>query len=393
MSLYDLVTIALAVLLVLHGRRAGAVGILLTTLGLALGLLLAVRFSATVAGWLAHVSVVPPGARDAVAFLIIFALTVLATSMLVAPLRRLSVGGGVLGRLNRVGGALLGAGLAVVAVCLVTAALLALPPRAVPFSASLYGSGSAPLARALVPGWEQTILPLLRSYLPDSVGRESPTGSRPSSSKTARIADRVAPGLVDINVTFASDTVGAATGMVLTSTGTVLTNYHVIDGATGIIASSVDDGRTYSAGVVGYDRGADVAVLRLQDASGLETVPLGDSSTVREGDGVVALGNAGGRGGAPSVSSGEITALRRTVRAFDTPGNDARVLHGLFETNARIRPGDSGGALVSRAGRVIGMNAAASLLRIGPRTLRRGFAIPIDQALNVARRIERAARS
>ena len=148
--------------------------------------------------------------------------------------------------------------------------------------------------------------------------------------------------------------------MVLTPSGEVLTNNHVVQGATRISVTDIGNGRTYSASVVGYDRTSDVAVLQLQGASGLQTVPLGDSSTVSVGARVVALGNAGGRGGPPmSPPASSPRSIRRSPRA-DMGGANAQRLTGLIETNAAIRPGDSGGPLVNDAGQVIGMDAAAS---------------------------------
>src|SRR5215469_8854056 len=118
---------------------------------------------------------------------------------------------------------------------------------------------------------------------------------------TAQVAQKVDPGLVDIVTSLGfQQAEGAGTGLVLTSSGEVLTNNHVIEGATSIRATDVGNGTTYRARVVGYDRGHDIAVLRLIGASGLQTVTLGNSSDAAVGQKVVALGNAGGRGGTPS---------------------------------------------------------------------------------------------
>jgi S1-C subfamily serine protease len=208
------------------------------------------------------------------------------------------------------------------------------------------------------------------------------------------IAARVDPGLVDINVYFmGGGGRGAATGMVLTPTGEVLTNNHVVQGATRITARDVGNGRTYSATVVGYDRAHDVAVLQLRGASGLQTVPLG-ASTPSVGARVTALGNAGGVGGTPTVAQGRIVGLDRTIVASDMGGGNAEQLRGLIVTNAPIRPGDSGGPLVNDFGQVIGMDAAASggqAAQGGSRA--RGFAIPMDEALSITRQIEAGAGS
>ena len=221
--------------------------------------------------------------------------------------------------------------------------------------------------------------------------RQDGDPARPLS--VTAIERRVAPGLVDINVTFDSAGRGAATGMVLTPGGVVLTNNHVIAGATKISATDIGNGRTYAASVVGYARSRDVAVLQLNGASGLRTVPLGDSSSVHGGDRVVALGNAGGAGGRPSVARGTVTALDQTITASDVGGGNTQRLSKLIQTDAPIRPGDSGGPLVDSAGRVIAMDAAASAAFTAHPAVTEGFAIPIDHALAIARQIERGVPS
>ena len=203
------------------------------------------------------------------------------------------------------------------------------------------------------------------------------------------IAPRVDAGLVDINVTFGYQGArGAATGMVLTPTGEVLTNNHVIDGATAIRVTDLGNGRTYSASVVGYDRSRDLAVLQLNGASGLKTAPLGDSSSVAVGAAVTAFGNAGGVGGTPSEAKGRVTALRQSITASDAGGGNAEHLSGLIQTDASIQPGDSGGPLVNRSGQVVGMDAAAAVGYSFESTAGRGFAIPINEALAISRQIE-----
>src|SRR6185312_10213689 len=184
------------------------------------------------------------------------------------------------------------------------------------------------------------------------------------------------------------------TGIVLTSNGTVLTNNHVIRGATSVKVTDVGNGRTYAAKVVGYDASKDVAVIQLQNASGLTTANLGDSSSVQAGDAVTALGNAGGKGGTPSVATGAVTALNQSITASDEgSGANSEQLTGLIETNADIQPGDSGGALVNSYGQVIGMNTAASSgtqfqSESGQSAAVQAYAIPIDNAESIAKQIE-----
>ena len=179
----------------------------------------------------------------------------------------------------------------------------------------------------------------------------------------------------------------------LTSNGEILTNNHVIRGATSIKVTDVGNGKTYTATVVGYDASDDVAVIQLQNASGLTTASLGDSSSVQTGDTVTALGNAGGKGGTPSVASGRVTALDQSITASDEGSGVSENLTGLIQTNADIQPGDSGGALVNSHGQVIGMNTAASTgfqfqCQSGQGGQEQAYAIPIDSALTTAKQIE-----
>jgi len=210
----------------------------------------------------------------------------------------------------------------------------------------------------------------------------------------SQIAQRVDPALVDIVSTEGDQGAAAAgTGIVLTSNGTVLTNNHVIRGATSIKVTDVGNGRTYTAKVVGYDATKDVAVIQLQNASGLTTANLGDSSSVQTGDSVTALGNAGGKGGTPSVATGAVTALNQGITASDEgSGANSEQLTGLIETNANIQPGDSGGALVNSYGQVIGMNTAASsgtqFQSASSQSAVQAYAIPIDNAETIAKQIE-----
>jgi S1-C subfamily serine protease len=201
------------------------------------------------------------------------------------------------------------------------------------------------------------------------------------------IAKRVDSGLVDINVTLNGNEEAAGTGMVLTSKGEVLTNNHVIEGATSISVTDVGDGKTYGAKFVGYDRTSDVAVLQLESASGLKTVSLGNSSSVRTGEAVVGIGNAGGSGGTPSYAGGSVVALGQSITASDQGDGTSENLTGLIETNADIQPGDSGGPLVNSSGKVIGMDTAASAgfsFEQGGSSTTQGFSIPIGTALKIA---------
>jgi S1-C subfamily serine protease len=217
-------------------------------------------------------------------------------------------------------------------------------------------------------------------------------GSRPLT--TPQIAAQVDPGLVDVVTTLGYQHGQAAgTGLVLTPSGEVLTNNHVIKGATSIKVTDVGNGRTYPARVVGYDRSQDIAVLQMQGASGLPTVTLGDSGSVTRGQKVVALGNAGGKGGTPSVATGRVASLGDSITASDASAGTSEQLTGLIHHDAGIQPGDSGGPLVNTAGQVIGINTAASTGIQLQSEQTQAFAIPINRAVAVARQIEAGAAS
>jgi S1-C subfamily serine protease len=196
-------------------------------------------------------------------------------------------------------------------------------------------------------------------------------------------------GVVDISTRLGYQGGAAAgTGMIITPSGEVLTNNHVVEGATSIRARDVRTGHTYAATVTGTDVADDVALLKLKGASNLDTVTLGNSSTAAIGAAVTAVGNAGGVGGDPAISHGTITRLRQTLTISDTPNGISSRLVGLIQTNASLEPGDSGGPLYDSSGRVIGMDTAASLalrFRAGPA---QGFAIPVNRAMAVVKQIE-----
>ena len=260
----------------------------------------------------------------------------------------------------------------------------------------------------------------------------SPAGSSATSTSknvltTAQIASRVDPAIVDVTSTLGYQQATAkGTGIVLTSNGEILTNNHVINGATSVSVTDIGNGKTYKATVVGYDESQDIAVLQLSGASGLTTASTGDSSTVSVGDSVVALGNAGGVGGTPAVAPGSVTALNQAITATDEGSGSSEQLTGLIQTNAGIQAGDSGGPLVNSHAQIIGIDTAASTnyqfggsgnggfggqggfggclgLRSGSGSsgsgssgssnsaggsATQGYAIPINTALSIARQIE-----
>ena len=203
------------------------------------------------------------------------------------------------------------------------------------------------------------------------------------------LLSQVVPGLVDINTTLSyQGAVGAGTGILLSPDGEVLTNNHVIEGATEITAVSLANSRTYPVDVIGFDRASDIALVRLRGATGLPTAILGTSSTLAVGDPIAAIGNSNGSSAPPSYAPGTVTEIGASVRASDESGGGARELYDLIRVAAEIRPGDSGGPLVNSAGQVVGVNVAATLTyRMGGVTGGEGFAIPIDRALGIANQI------
>lgn len=153
----------------------------------------------------------------------------------------------------------------------------------------------------------------------------------------SQIVTKTNPGIVDVVSTLGyQQATASGTGIVLTSSGLVLTNNHVIDGASSVKVREVSNGRVYQATVVGYDAAHDIAVLQLKGASGLPTATLGDSSEVRIGQKVVALGNALGKDAAPSVATGRVTGLDQSITASDDSAGTAEQLQGLIRTNAGI---------------------------------------------------------
>ena len=211
---------------------------------------------------------------------------------------------------------------------------------------------------------------------------------------TAQVAAQTNPGLVDVVSTLGlQQAASAGTGLVLTPSGEILTNNHVIKGATSIRVTDVGNGQTYPAKVVGYDQSKDIAVLQLVGASGLQTVALGDSSTVKVGDKVVALGNAGGKGGTPSMAVGKVAGLGAAINASDGGAGTVEHLTGLIRHSAPIQPGDSGGPLVSNTGKVIGIDTAGSSsagfqFQGGQSQATQDFAVPINEAVAIAHQIE-----
>ena len=238
-----------------------------------------------------------------------------------------------------------------------------------------------PCSDARVPGSARRLLLIVLAALASAVAA-SPAVAAGHSRHRAKAHPSPNAGIVDIYTKLGYEQSSAAgTGMILTRSGEVLTNNHVIRGATTFRVVDVTTHRKYTATVVGYSVSRDVAVLQLEHASRLQTIPLGNSGMVRRGEHVVARGNALGRGGAPRASRGKVTGTNKQIVATDETGG-SETLTNLIETSARVVPGDSGGPLENARGRAIGMITAGSS-GVG----RRGYAIPISRALALARQI------
>lgn len=235
-------------------------------------------------------------------------------------------------------------------------------------------------------------VPFGLSHRVNTVETAPPSASVPGTTTAPSaddIANQVDRSIVDITSRLGYQrAIAAGTGMVITEDGDVLTNNHVIDGATSITVTAVTTGQTYTATVIGTDPTQDVAVIHLARASQLTPITVGNSAKVSIGDPVVALGNAGGVGGPPAIAPGYVTALDQQITATDSGGANPQHLTGLIETDAPIRPGDSGGPLANSRAQVIGMDTAASAGSAFGSGASRGFAIPIQRALSIAHQIE-----
>jgi S1-C subfamily serine protease len=234
-----------------------------------------------------------------------------------------------------------------------------------------------------------------RNAVPTATNTPATQGSSstPSSSSPAATESlaQVEQAVVDINGVLAGGQGQVAgTGMVITPSGEVLTNNHVIEGTQSLTVQIDGTGPTYTATVVGDDPSADVALLQIQGVSNLPTVVIGSASSVSVGDSITAIGNALGRGGTPATAGGTVTALDQTVTASDETGG-SETLSGTIQIAASIEPGDSGGPVVNSSGQVIGMTTAGSTNgRFSDQfsATTAGFAIAIDQAMSVVHEIQ-----
>ena len=213
----------------------------------------------------------------------------------------------------------------------------------------------------------------------DGSGTAAGTAGTAVDSDPATDAESTGVVLVDTELGY-EGAAGAGTGIVLTADGEVLTNYHVVEGATAIRVTVASTGRSYAAEVVGRSAGADVALLRLDGASGLTTAAL-DDDAVAVGDAVTAVGNAGGTG-TLTAADGTVTALDASITTAAEGSVASEELTGLVETDADVVPGDSGGPLLDAEGEVVGIDTAASS---GGEI--DGYAVPVEDALAVVEQI------
>jgi S1-C subfamily serine protease len=251
----------------------------------------------------------------------------------------------------------------------------------------------SPRSRTSSPRWSRPLAALaafvvgagLIGFAATEAGAQSSGGGLNIGS----IESSVDPAVAVVNTTLAGGQGQAAgTGMVIGSSGEILTNNHVIENASSVRVQIGGAGRSYAANVLGYNVPEDVALLKIDGVSSLDTVQTDD--TVSVGKPVVALGNAGGRGGTPDASIGAVRGVGETIQVAD--GSGFQTLRNLIRVDASLEPGDSGGPLVDAEGDVVGMNTAASTgggfrLRTGSGS-GEGYAVPIKTAKSVADQIK-----
>ncbi len=221
---------------------------------------------------------------------------------------------------------------------------------------------------------------------PESPIQAATPGTSSGNTNTSAIAAKVDPAIVDINTSIGSSQ-AAGTGMIISSTGEILTNNHVVSSSSSITVTVQGRSQKYSAHVVGVDVSQDVAVIQIDNSvSGLPTVTFAHSSALKVGDAIVAIGNALGQGGSPHATAGNITALDQTITASEGSGQ-SETLNGMIQSDAVIYEGDSGGALVNSSGQVVGMVTAGQAQGFRSSASDVGYAVPSDTALSIVNRI------
>ena len=205
----------------------------------------------------------------------------------------------------------------------------------------------------------------------------------PGEDRIVQVVRRVGPAVVNVTSNLTTESAlgdpgenqGEGTGFIVRPDGVILTNFHVVENGLNIRVVTAG-GQNLNARVIGGDPDADLAVLQVDAGESLPSVPLGSSSRLELGEPVVALGFALGLEGGPSVTSGIVSALDRTIRAGGGPGTTTRLYEDVIQTDAAINPGNSGGPLVDLDGRVVGINTAGVQASSAENI---GFAISIDR--------------
>ncbi|WP_020670956.1 S1C family serine protease [Amycolatopsis nigrescens] len=211
-----------------------------------------------------------------------------------------------------------------------------------------------------------------------------------SVSDVSGVAAQVLPSVVQVNVQTARGT-AIGSGVILSQDGKILTNAHVVEGASGDVTVTLSDGKKYQASVLGADPTADIAVLQAKNASGLTAAKLGDSSALKVGQEVVAIGSPGGLQN--TVTSGIVSATNRQLSDLGQQRPQANQIgdsqdqpsYTAIQTDAAINQGNSGGALVNSAGEVVGINT--SIYSPSGGSIGIGFAIPINDAKTIVAKI------
>ena len=247
-------------------------------------------------------------------------------------------------------------------------------------SATVAAAGTAALVTGPLAGSADRTTPAATA--PGAVTTATGTGSSASASEPA-LTDMVA-AVRDSVVTITSEglssrgllsipSTGVGSGIVLTSNGYILTNRHVVEGASQSLSVELADGRRFDATVVKISSDQDLALIKI-DASGLTAAKIGDASKLQVGETAIAIGSPLGTF-TESVTRGIISATGRTITVQDEASGQPETLKGLLQTDAAINPGNSGGPLLDASGAVIGINTAVSTQAEGL-----GFAIPISAA-------------
>lgn len=220
-----------------------------------------------------------------------------------------------------------------------------------------------------------------------------------SGSSVAAVAAAVKPSVVSITAVSGPNQ-STGSGVILSSDGTIMTNAHVVSGASGLTVK-FSDGATAQASLVGADTSADIAVIKAAGVSGLVPATLGDSDDLTVGDSVLAVGSPLGLAG--SVTSGIVSALDREISesgderpnapygSGGSSGQGAVTIDHAIQTDAAINPGNSGGALVDASGHVIGITTAIATTSSDSGNIGVGFAIPVNDAKTVADRLVAAS--